>query len=140
MFRLSFFTTLNIYKDYFKGRKRVTKVAQEHNCTSVKKSVIGNLVCPSSSFSLRSCYVLYTVGFYKSNFMIFIIWWTKELCSQHPSQVGDQVAYWNLCNWLVMYWEPCIERRDYHYKTSPIGYWGKGLTVGWYKVLGFLYL
>ena len=30
--------------------------------------------------------------------------------------------------------------RDYHYITSPIGYWGKGSTVGWYQVLGFLLL
>ena len=29
-------------------------VAQEHNSTSVRKSVTGNLVCPSSSFSWRS--------------------------------------------------------------------------------------
>ena len=49
MFGLSFLTTLNIYKDYFKGRKRLHTVAQEHNSTSVKKSVTGNLVCPSSS-------------------------------------------------------------------------------------------
>ena len=39
-----------------------------------------------------------------------------------------------------MYWEPCIKRRDYHYKTSPIGYWGNDLTIGWYKVLEFLLL
>ena len=63
MFGLSFLTTLNIYKDYFKGCKRLHIVAQEHNCTSVKKSVTGNLVCHSSSFSSRSCCVLYTVGF-----------------------------------------------------------------------------
>ena len=25
--------------------------------------------------------------------------------------------------------------RDYHYRTSSIKYWGKGSTVGWYKVL-----
>ena len=30
--------------------------------------------------------------------------------------------------------------RDCHYRASPIGYSGKGSTVGWYKVLGFLYL
>ena len=29
MFGLSFLTTQNIYKDYFKGRKKVTQVAQE---------------------------------------------------------------------------------------------------------------
>ena len=43
-------------------------------------------------------------------------------------------------DWLVMYWEQCIKRGDCHYRTSPIGYWGKGSTAGWYKVLGFLYL
>ena len=30
--------------------------------------------------------------------------------------------------------------RDCHYRTSPIRYWSKGSTVGWYKVLRFLYL
>ena len=30
--------------------------------------------------------------------------------------------------------------RDCHYITSPIVYWGKGSTVGWYKVSGFLLL
>ena len=43
-------------------------------------------------------------------------------------------------NWLVTYWEPSIERRYCHYRTNSIGYWGKGSTVGWYKLLGFLYL
>ena len=32
---------------------------------------------------------------------------------------------------LVTYWDSCIERKDSHYNTSPIGYWGKGSTVGW---------
>ena len=39
-----------------------------------------------------------------------------------------------------MYWEPCIEMKDCHYIISPIGYWGKDSTVGWYQVLGFLLL
>ena len=51
MFGFSFLISLNIYKDYFKGRKRLRIVAQEHNSISVKKSVTGNLVCLSSSFS-----------------------------------------------------------------------------------------
>ena len=29
-------------------------------------------------------------------------------------------------NWFVTYWEPCIERRDCHYRISPIGYWVLG--------------
>ena len=44
--------------------------------------------------------------------------------------------YWiRASDWLVTYWEPCIKKRDCHYRISPIGYWGKGSTVGWYKVL-----
>ena len=39
-----------------------------------------------------------------------------------------------------MYLEPYIEIRDCHYITSPIGYSGKGLTLGWYLVLEFLLL
>ena len=34
-------------------------------------------------------------------------------------------------NWLVKYWELCIKKRDCHYRTSPIGYWGKGSAVSW---------
>ena len=37
MFGLSFLTTLNMYKDYFKGRKRLCTITQEHNSTIVKK-------------------------------------------------------------------------------------------------------
>ena len=33
-----------------------------------------------------------------------------------------------------------LKMGDYHYRTSPIGHWGKGSTVGWYKVLRLLYL
>ena len=63
MFGLSFLTNLNIYKDYFKGYKRLHTVAQEHNSTSVKKCVTRNLVCPSSSFSWRSYCVCTPYGF-----------------------------------------------------------------------------
>ena len=55
----------------------------------------------------------------------------------------ELVTYWDLCkvvsyilgsmhNWLVTYCDSCIERKDCRYNTSPIGYWGKGSTVGWY--------
>ena len=39
-----------------------------------------------------------------------------------------------------MYWELCIEMRECHYITSPIGYWGKSSTISWYLVLAFLLL
>ena len=64
----------------------------------------------------------------------------KNFAANNLLKLVIKVMYWDPCNWLVMDWEPCIKRRDCHYRTSPIGYWGKGSTVGWYKVLGFLYL
>ena len=67
---------------------------------------------------------------------------TKHLLDLHCwDEMKNFVA--NNLLWLaieVAYWEPCIKRRNSHYRTSPIGYWGKGSTVGWYKVLGSLYL
>ena len=59
----------------------------------------------------------------------------------------ELVTYWDLCkvvsyilgfmhNWLVTYCDSCIEQKDCRYNTSPIGYWGKGSTVGWYFGIG----
>ena len=42
-----------------------------------------------------------------------------------------EVAYWDLRNWLVTYLEAMHQKGNCHYRTSPIGYWGKSLTVGW---------
>ena len=138
MFGFSFLTTLNIYKDYFKGR---------HSwCNSIQKfftSILwtGN-ICPSSSFSSKSCCICTSQGFV-----------TKEFRDLHrvdePKNFAANIFFklvsksrTRICalNWLVMYWESCIKMRDCHYETSPIKYWGKGSTVGWYKVLRFLYL
>ena len=64
--------------------------------------------------------------------------WTGELCNQHISQVGVLVMYLDPCiNWLVTYLELCIEKKDCHYITSPIGYWSKGSTVGCFDNSGF---
>ena len=63
MFRSSFLITLNIYKDYFKCRQGLHKL---HKCRAkvlFMQIVTGDKICPSSSFSWRSYYVLYTVGF-----------------------------------------------------------------------------
>ena len=64
----------------------------------------------------------------------------KNFAANNLLQLVIEVVYWDPHNWLVTYWELCIKRRNCHYRTSPIGYWGKGSTVGWYKVLRFLYL
>ena len=45
MFELSFLTTLNIYKDNFKGRKRLHTIAQEQ-ISQEWRNVIENLILP----------------------------------------------------------------------------------------------
>ena len=136
-FGLSFLTTLDKYKDYFKSHQRWHKL---HKCWAKFCSsklwpeiefVLVHLSCEEADVFVH-CRVLWP-----SNFMIFIVWWTEKLCSQHPSLVGDQVTYWDLRNWLVTR-NRTLKMTYYYYKTSPIGYWGKCSTVGWYKVLGFL--
>ena len=59
----------------------------------------------------------------------------KNFAANNFLELVIEVTYWDPRNWLVTYWEPCIERRNCHYRTSLIKYWGKGSTVGWYKVL-----
>ena len=129
--RVSFLTTLNIYKDYFKSRPRWCNLMQSDYLLKLRLEKI----FPSSSFSCRSCCVCAPRVCNQGAYWSSLLGWTEELCYQHLSQVGVLVTYWNLCiNWLVTYSEPCIERRDCHYITSPIVYWDKGLTVVWYKV------
>ena len=107
VFRLSFLTTLNIYKDYFKGRKRFHKC--EAKFCSCK-------LWPKTKFALvhlsleEATVFVHLRVLWPRSFMIFIVWWIEELCSQHLSQVGDQVTYWDPCIYcLVTYWESCIE-------------------------------
>ena len=123
---------------------RAVKV--DTSCTSVGQSLFKQIVtkdriCLSSSFLCRSCYVCTLQGFVtKYLFDLHHLDELKNFAVNNLLQLVIEVAYWDPHNWLGMYWEPCITRRDCHYRTSPIGYWGKGSTVGWYKVLGFLYL
>ena len=74
-----------------------------------------------------------TAAIFVENYEIRIF--SSDFTHIHECQVLEFVHHW-----LVTYWEPCIEMRDYRYITSPIGYWGKGSTVGWYQVLGFFLL
>ena len=138
MLWLSFLITLNIYKDCFKGHHSWCKSMQK-----IFTSILWTKdIYPSSSFSSRSCYVCMPLGFV-----------TKELCDvHHVDELKNFAANIFLklvskphtgiraSNLLVTYWEPCIEIRVCHYRTSPIGYWGKDSTISWYKVLRFLCL
>ena len=49
---VSFLTSLDIYKDYFKGRQRCSKVMQFDEKSLCMQIVTGDRICPSSSYSL----------------------------------------------------------------------------------------
>ena len=85
LYRVSFLTTLDIYKAYFKGR---------HVC---KK-------WPSSLFSLKKLLHLYTKGFVTKELPNLHCWWTEKLCSQQPLQVvGVSHVLGFMHHWLDTY-------------------------------------
>ena len=86
MFGLSFLTTLNIYKDYFKGRQRLCKWKTKFCSCKLWPEIEFALVY--LSFEEIVVFVHLRVLWPRS-FVIFIVWWTEELYSQHLSQVGD---------------------------------------------------
>ena len=63
LYRVSFLTTLDICKDYFKGRRICKK-------------------CLSSLFSLKKLLRLYAKGFVTKELPNLYCWWIEELCSQ----------------------------------------------------------
>ena len=79
LYKVSFLTALDIYKDYFKMPSQIFWV------TVCKK-------CPSSLFSLKKLLRLYAKGFVTKELLDLHYWWTKELCSQQPLQVAG-VSY-----------------------------------------------
>ena len=86
MFGLSFLTTLNIYKDYFKGHQRLCKCeAKFCSCKLWSKT---EFALVHISLEEAAVFVHLRVLWPRS-FVIFIVWWTKKLCSQQLSQVGD---------------------------------------------------
>ena len=137
MFGLSFLTTLNIYKDCFRA---ITANATQ--CKSFSQAYCKPETCLNSSFYSRSCCVYTLQGFVTKEFRdlhridelknfvanIFL----KLVCKPHIG-IRASIGYSRTGS-------RALKRRDCHYRTSPIVYWGKGLIVGQYKVLRFLYL
>ena len=121
-------------------------VKGDTSCTSIEQSFVHANCDQRYNLSqfihlLKKLLCLYTVGFFdqgasRSSSCDEL----KNFAANILLQLVIEVTYQDLCNWLVTCWEQCIERRDCHYRTSLIRYWGKGSIVDWYKVLGFLYL
>ena len=83
--RVSFLTTLNIYKVYFKGCH-----IREYKENMCKRWLM--------SYSLwKKLLRLCALGFCNQVLLDLHCWWTEELCSQHLLQVGELVTYWNPC-------------------------------------------
>ena len=99
LFRLSFLTTLNIYKDYFEGCKKLHKL---HECEA---KLCSCKLWSETEFSLvylspeEAAVFVHLRVLWPRNFVIFIVWWIEELCSQHLSQV----VYWDSAHLLISY-------------------------------------
>ena len=88
--RVSFLTTLNIYKDYIKSRHRWCKVLQKNNqCILWSETEIALV----HHLFYKSYCVFMPKVLWLTSFLIFIVGWTKEFCSQHLPQVGVLVTY-----------------------------------------------
>ena len=127
MCRVSFLTTLDIYKDYFKGRHKVMQ--KDNTCIMWSEAEIALV-----HHSLCRNYCVFTPWvLWPRSFLIFIVNELKNFAVNNLLQVGGVSHVLGFVyHWLVTYWDSCIEWRDCHYNTSPIRYWGKGSIVGWY--------
>ena len=83
--RVSFLTTLDIYKAYFRGR----------HIREYKENICKKWLKPYSLWKklLRLC----ALGFCNQVLLDLHCWWSEKLCSQHLLQVGELVTYWGLC-------------------------------------------
>ena len=92
--RVSFLTTLYIYKNYFKGRQGWCNLMQSHYACKLWPETEFALVYHilSRSYCVFTRRVLWPISF-----QIFIVRWIEEICSQHLPQVGVLVTYWDPC-------------------------------------------
>ena len=89
MFGFSFLITLNIYKDYFKDCQRLQQLREcRAKFCSCKLWPERELTLVHLSLEEAAVFVHRWVLWPRS-FVIFIVWWTKEFCSQHLFQVCD---------------------------------------------------
>ena len=126
--KVSFLTTLDIYKDYFKGLHKAM-----HKIIHADSGLVHYSLCRS--------YCIFTPGaLWPRSFLIFIVDELKNFATNNLLQV-DGVSHVQECmhHWLVTYWDSCIEPRDYRYNTSPIGYWVKGSNISWYFGIGQMF-
>ena len=80
--RVSFLTTLDLYKAYFRGR----------HIREYKENICKRWLMPYSLW--KKLLHLYALGFCNQVLLDFHCWWSEELRSQHLLQVSVLVTYW----------------------------------------------
>ena len=107
-----FFTTLDIYKAYFKS----------HNIREYKENTCKKW--PSALFSLKKILHFCALEFCNKVLLDLHCWWSEELCSQHlfsswwVSHVLGVVYYL-----LVTHWNPCKKGDVHILKSSEVLKW-----------------
>ena len=82
LFRISFLTTLDIYKTYFKSRQHGDRDQETY-------------------FYCEKLH-LYAIGFCNQVLPNLYCWWSEELCNQqHLFKLVELVMYWDPCKGLV---------------------------------------
>ena len=102
--RVSFLTTLDIYKDYFKGHHKWWKVMQRLLQLLLHAYCDRRHSCPSSSYSLWKLLHLYAKGFVTKelpNLHCWMNWRTLQPTSSSSWCVSHILG--SVQHWLVMY-------------------------------------
>ena len=86
LFKVSFFTTLDIYKSYFKSHHtRIRELRDLFFCVKLLH--------------------LYSIGFCNQVLLDHHCWWSEELCSQkHLLKLLELITYWDPWKGLVTNW------------------------------------
>ena len=67
---------------------------------------------------------------------MFIVNELKNFAANNLFKLLELVTYWDPYTLLSHVLGFVHQEKDYRYNTSPIGYWRKGSTVGWYFEIG----
>ena len=119
LLRISFLTTLDIYKTYFKSR---------HTRTQRQKSLF---------FSMRSYCVFTPQDFVTKCFLIFIVYKVKNFATNNNhSSCWSQSCTRIRVKGQSHIGDFCIKGKKATTRSSPIGYLSEGLIVSWYFGIG----
>ena len=133
LYRVSFLTTLDIYKNYFKSYHKWCKVLQKNNPC---------ILWPETEITLyhhilyRSYCIFTPRVLWPRSFLIFIVDELKNFATNNLFKLLELVTYWDPCTLVSHELGFVHQGKDCRYNTSPIGYWDKSSIIGWYFGIG----